>query len=77
MAKKKNYVNNKDLLAALIEYKEKCTEAEECGDKNPVIPDYIGKCIMLISQRLATRPNFSGYMYKEEKIGRASCRERV
>ena len=68
MAKKKNYVNNKDLLAALIEYKSKCVEAEECGDKNPQVPDYIGKCIMLIAQRLATRPNFSGYMYKEEMV---------
>ena len=68
MAKKKNYVNNKDLLAALIEYKRKCVEAEECGDKNPQVPDYIGKCIMLIAQRLATRPNFSGYMYKEEMV---------
>lgn len=68
MAKKKNYVNNKDLLAALIEYKEKCAEAEEGGEKNPVVPDYIGKCIMLIAQRLATRPNFSGYMYKEEMV---------
>jgi DNA-directed RNA polymerase specialized sigma24 family protein len=68
MAKKKNYVNNKDLLAALIEYKSKCVEAEESGEKNPQVPDYIGKCIMLIAQRLATRPNFSGYMYKEEMV---------
>jgi len=68
MAKKKNYVNNKDLLAALIEYGDKCKEAENCGEKNPQVPDYIGKCIMMISQRLATRPNFSGYMYKDEMI---------
>ena len=68
MAKKKNYVNNKDLLAALIEYKSKCVEAEESGEKNPQVPDYIGKCIMLIAQRLSTRPNFSGYMYKEEMV---------
>ncbi|MGY8864833.1 MAG: sigma factor for late transcription [Methylophagaceae bacterium] len=68
MAKKKNYVNNKDLLAALIAYGDLCKEAENCGDKNPQVPDYIGKCIMMIAQRLATRPNFSGYMYKEEMI---------
>ena len=68
MAKKRNYVNNKDLLAALIDYREKCAEAEECGETNPQVPDYIGKCIMMIAQRLATRPNFSGYMYKEEMI---------
>jgi|TARA_R110000803_G_scaffold79661_7_gene145362 DNA-directed RNA polymerase specialized sigma24 family protein len=68
MAKKRNYVNNKDLLAALIAYRESVAEAEEGGDKKPQVPDYIGKCIMMIAQRLATRPNFSGYMYKEEMI---------
>ena len=68
MAKKRNYVNNKDLLAALIAYRESVAEAEEGGEKKPQVPDYIGKCIMLIAQRLATRPNFSGYMYKEEMV---------
>lgn len=68
MAKKKNYVNNKDLLESLIQYKEQCREAEESGDKIPQVPDYIGKCILLIAQRLATKPNFSGYSYKEEMI---------
>ena len=68
MAKKRNYVNNKDLLAALIAYRESVAEAEEGGEKKPQVPDYIGKCIMMIAQRLATRPNFSGYMYKEEMI---------
>lgn len=68
MAKKRNYVNNKDLLAALIAYRDLVKEAEEGGDPKPVVPDYIGKCIMLIAQRLATRPNFSGYMYKEEMV---------
>lgn len=68
MAKKRNYVNNKDLLDSLIEYKEACKEAENCGDKLPQVPNYIGSCIMLIATRLATKPNFSGYSYKEEMI---------
>lgn len=68
MAKKRNYVNNKDLLAALIDYRDKCAEADNSGDPMPQVPEYIGKCIMMIAQRLATRPNFSGYMYKEEMI---------
>ena len=68
MAKKRNYVNNKDLLAALIAYRAAVAEAEEGGEDKPQVPDYIGKCIMMIAQRLATRPNFSGYMYKEEMI---------
>ena len=38
MAKKRNYVNNKDLLHALIEYKKKVAEAEapsRSPTKNP------------------------------------------
>ena len=68
MAKKRNYVNNKDLLQSLIEYRAACKEAEDSGDNTPKVPDYIGSCIMLIAQRLATKPNFSGYSYKEEMI---------
>jgi DNA-directed RNA polymerase specialized sigma subunit len=68
MAKKRNYVNNKDLLEALIVYRGMCAEAAETGDKRPRIPDYIGKCIFLMANRLATRPNFSGYSYKEDMI---------
>jgi Sigma-70 region 2. len=68
MAKKRNYVNNPDFLQALVAYKEACKEAEDSGDKTPQVPEYVGKCIMLISQRLATKPNFSGYTYKEEMI---------
>jgi len=68
MAKKRNYVNNKDLLQALIDYRNACKEAEESGDRNPQVPEYVGKCILLIATRLATKPNFSGYSYKEEMI---------
>lgn len=70
MAKRatRNYVNNKDLLEALIKYKEECREAEDAGDPLPRVPDYIGKCIYQIATRLATKPNFSGYSYKEDMI---------
>jgi len=68
MARKRNYVNNPDLLAALRDYRALCKEAEDAGDKNPQVPEYIGKCILLIATRLATKPNFSGYSYKEEMI---------
>ena len=64
----KNYVNNKSLLQALIDYKAACKEAEDSGEPNPKIPEYIGECIFLISTRLATKPNFSGYSYKDDMI---------
>jgi hypothetical protein len=65
---KRNYVNNPEFLEAIIAYKKKCKEAEESGEPNPQIPNYIGECIYQISNRLATKPNFSGYSYKEEMI---------
>jgi len=65
---KRNYVNNPDLLEALIQYQKDCTEAEDSGDEKPRVPDYIGKCIYQIATRLATKPNFSGYTYKDDMI---------
>lgn len=65
---KKNYVNNKDFLDALVQYRKMRIEAEDCGDEPPRIPDYIGRCFYQIANRLATKPNFSGYSYKDEMI---------
>lgn len=65
---KRNYVNNPEFLEAIIAYKQKCKDAEESGEPNPQIPNYIGECIYQIANRLATKPNFSGYTYKEEMI---------
>ena len=68
MARKKNYVNNPEFLQAIVDYKKLCVEAEDSGDDKPQIPDYIGECIYQISTRLASKPNFSGYSYKDEMI---------
>jgi DNA-directed RNA polymerase specialized sigma subunit len=66
--RKRNYVNNKDLLDSLIKYRADCKEAEDSGEPTPKVPDYIGSCIFQIATRLATKPNFSGYSYKEDMI---------
>lgn len=65
---KKNYINNPEFLAAIQAYKKACNEAEDSGDDPPRIPNYIGECIFKISTRLASRPNFSGYTYKDDMI---------
>ena len=65
---KKNYINNSEFLEALVKYKKMCQEAENSGDDPPRIPKYIGECIYQIANRLATKPNFSGYTYKEEMV---------
>jgi DNA-directed RNA polymerase specialized sigma24 family protein len=64
----RNYVNNPEFLEAIVAYKKLCEEAEASGDPNPQIPNYIGECIYQISNRLSTKPNFSGYTYREEMV---------
>jgi len=64
----KNYVNNADFLEAIIKYKKLCQEAEDSGDEQPIVPNFIGTCLYQIANRLATKPNFSGYSYKDEMI---------
>ncbi|ASD52129.1 late sigma transcription factor [Pseudomonas phage PspYZU05] len=63
---KNNYVNNKDLYNAICEWKQKCKEAGEIVRQN----DTIGKAILLISEGLSHRFNFSGYTacWKQEMI---------
>ena len=66
--KKKHYVNNKDLYAAMVVYKEKVALAASDGTDKPIIPDYIGVCFMRICNKLANRANFMGYSYKDDMI---------
>ncbi len=65
---KKHYVNNKELYEVMQDYISKVREAEDSGDNKPPVPRYVGQCLLQISNRLATKPNFSGYTYKEEMI---------
>jgi len=60
---KRHYVNNKDFYDALVDYKNKMSETP-----NAKVPNYIGQCIMAICTKLSTKPNFSGYSYREEMI---------
>lgn len=67
----RNYINNPDFLKALIEHKKMREEAIENGKKEPRISNYIGECFMKIAERLARKPNFSSYTFKDEMIGYA------
>ena len=66
--KKVHYVDNKKFLAAIIERKEQIKEAEGVGESKPQISNYLGECILKISNHLSYRPNFINYTYKEEMI---------
>jgi len=68
-AKKQHYVNNKQFLEAITEWKETVKDAESLGEERPPVTDYIGECFLKIAQHLSFRPNFIKYSYKEEMIG--------
>jgi hypothetical protein len=65
---KKYYVNNKEFLAAMVEYRDSVLAAEEAGDKRPRVPNYIGTCIMKIATHLSHKPNFINYTFREDMI---------
>jgi len=66
--KKVHYVDNKKFLEAIVERKEQIKEAEGVGESKPQISNYLGECILKISNHLSYRPNFINYTYKEEMI---------
>ena len=63
-----HYVNNKQFLEAMIEWLERCTEAENIGELQPPVTDYIGECFLKIATHLSYRPNFINYTYRDEMI---------
>ena len=66
--KKEHYLNNKEFLAALIEYKTAVNYAKEKGLVKPRISNYLGECFLKIATHLSYRPNFINYMYKDDMI---------
>jgi hypothetical protein len=63
-----HYVNNADFLESIEKHQKACREAESCGDPKPIIPNYLGECILKIANKLANRPNFINYSYKDDMI---------
>ena len=67
-AKTEHYVNNRDFLDALIEYREKVAEAKANDLPKPRITNYIGSCFLKIATHLSYKSNFVNYMYREDMI---------
>jgi hypothetical protein len=63
-----HYVNNADLLKTIEKYKQDCADAIRDESRKPRIPDYIGKCLMLIAENLSHKPNFISYTFRDEMI---------
>ena len=71
MAKRKQteyYVNNKEFLAAITEYRDKVIKAKEQEKPRPRVTNYIGGCFLKIATHLSYKPNFVNYMFREDMI---------
>ena len=80
--KTEHYVNNKELLEAMIVYRGKVAIAREKFIKKydqdppksgpwegkPPIPNYHGSCFLKIATHLSYKPNFVNYMFREDMI---------
>lgn len=63
-----HYVNNAEMLGAIKEYKIKLQDAKDNGTTHPRIPEYLGKCILMIATKLSHKPNFINYSYRDDMI---------
>ena len=81
--KTEHYVNNKELLEAMIVYRGKVAIAREAFIKKypdkeppksgpwegkPPIAFYRGSCFLKIATHLSYKPNFVNYMFREDMI---------
>ena len=66
--KSEHYVNNKEFLQAMIEYKERCDKAIKRKRQPPPVTNYIGECFLKIANHLSYRPNFINYTFRDDMI---------
>ena len=64
-----NYVNNQDFYKCIVQYKKDCRLAKRNKQPKPRIPDYVGKCLLLIAENLSHKLNFNSYTFRDEMCG--------
>lgn len=63
-----HYVDNKQFLQAIKDYKIAVAEATQAGNPKPRIPNYIGNCILQIANHLSYKHNFINYSFRDEMV---------
>ena len=66
--KKEHYVNNKEFLTAMINYRKSVNKAKREKKPRPPVTDYIGSCFLKIANHLSYRPNFINYTFRDDMI---------
>ena len=63
-----HYIDNKEFLAKISEYREKRIRAENEGLPKPRVTNYLGECFVKIGNHLAYKSNFVNYSFRDEMI---------
>ena len=66
--KPEHYVNNKEFLLAMTEYKRLVNESVKNNQPKPPVTNYIGECFLKIANHLSYRPNFINYTFGDDMI---------
>ena len=66
--KKEHYVNNKEFLQAMIDYRKSVNKAKREKRNKPPVTDYIGSCFLKIANHLSYRPYFINYTFRDDMI---------
>ena len=68
---KNHYINNKDFLKEMIEFRTSVNEAKKLNLPKPQIPRYVAECFMKIAENLSHKPNFLSYTFRDEMVADA------
>jgi len=63
-----HYIDNKQFLQSLIDYKKLVKRAEKDNEERPQVPEYIGDCFIKIANHLAYKNNFINYSFREDMV---------
>jgi len=66
--KNAHYIDNKEFLRAISEYREKVLAAKEADEEKPRVTNYLGECMVKIANHLAYKSNFVNYTFRDEMI---------
>lgn len=66
-----HYVNNKEFSSAVVDYVKSVKAAGKAKVEEPQMPEYIGNCLLKITEGLSRKPNFIRYTYRQEMVADA------
>jgi hypothetical protein len=68
---KNHYIDNKLFFTEMVNYKKAVRKAKRLKEAKPKLPEYVGKCFMMIAENLSHKPNFLSYTFRDEMISDA------